>query len=114
MPKHEFGIIDCFIENQWYSVYLPEVYGCIKIDDDLIEPLLNKFLSFETFYQVTTQPGHGLDYGGITIIPPRSLPEFLDIIVKANNENKSDEYEKLIEKITEAIEADKYMIHYGL
>ena len=39
MAKHEFGIIDSFKENKWYSDYEPEKYNCISVSDDLIEQL---------------------------------------------------------------------------
>jgi ribosomal protein S3AE len=36
MAKHEFGIIDYFEENKWYSVYEPEKYNCISVSDDCL------------------------------------------------------------------------------
>jgi hypothetical protein len=30
MAKHEFGIIDYFEENKWYSVYEPEKYSQVQ------------------------------------------------------------------------------------
>lgn len=43
MAKHEFGIIDSFEENKWYSNYEPEKYNCISVSDDLIEELIIKY-----------------------------------------------------------------------
>ena len=40
LAKHEFGIIDSFEENKWYSDYEPEKYNCISVRDDLIEQLI--------------------------------------------------------------------------
>lgn len=37
MAKHDFGIIDSFKENKWYSDYEPEKYNFISADDDLSE-----------------------------------------------------------------------------
>ena len=93
LAKHEFGIIDAFEENKWYSEYEPEKYNCISISDDIIEELIIKFndelMTIKTYFQVATQPGTGLDYCGITIIPPDSLRQFRDIIIKANNHFKA-------------------------
>ena len=44
MAKHEFGIIDSFEENKWYSNYEPEKYNCISVSDDLIEELIIKYI----------------------------------------------------------------------
>jgi hypothetical protein len=51
---------------------------------------------------------------GITLIPPESLKQFRDIIIKANNHFKAKELQLLTEKITEAITGNKYLIHYGI
>ena len=59
-------------------------------------------------------PGLGLDYCGITIIPPRSLKEFKKIIARANKQFKSSELENLINKINIAIRDNKHLIHYGI
>ncbi|SHJ20283.1 hypothetical protein [Lutispora thermophila] len=118
MAKHEFGIIESFEENKWYSHYEPEKYNCISVNGYLIEELIamynEELKAIKTYFQVTTQPAAGLDYCGVTIIPPESLIEFRDVITKANNCFKSKEFQLLIEKITEAIKENKYFIHYGI
>ena len=94
LAKHEFGIIESFEENKWYSHYEPEKYKCISVNDDLIEELIiryNKELkAIKTFFQVSTQPAAGLDYCGVTIIPPESLVEFRNVVTNANNHFKSN------------------------
>lgn len=118
LAKHEFGIIDAFEENKWYSEYEPEKYNCISISDDIIEELIIKFndelMTIKTYFQVATQPGTGLDYCGITIIPPDSLRQFRDIIIKANSQYQSQELKLLIEKVSDAMSKNKYLIHYGI
>ncbi len=119
MAKHEFGIIDYFEENKWYSVYEPEKYNCISVSDDLIEELIIKYneelMAIKTYFQVTAQPGTGLDYCGITLIPPESLKQFRGgVIIKANSHYQSQELKLLIEKVSNAISENKYLIHYGI
>jgi len=118
LAKHEFGIIDFFEENKWYSDYEPEKYSCISVSDDLIEELIIKYnqelTAIKTYFQITTQPGNGLDYHGVTLIPPESLRQFREIIVKANDHYQSQELKLLIEKISDAISKNKYLIHYGI
>ncbi|TZE80678.1 hypothetical protein [Calorimonas adulescens] len=118
MAKHEFGIIDFFEENKWYSEYEPEKYNCISVDDDLLEELIGKYIEelmkVETYFQITTQPGHGLDYCGVTLIPPTSLKQFRDVITKANSYYQSQDLQLLIKKVSDAIIENKYLIHYGI
>jgi hypothetical protein len=118
LAKHDFGIIDSFEENKWYSEYGPKKYNCISVDDDVLEELIIKYneelMAIKTYFQVTTQPGNGLDYCGVTLTPPESLKKFRDIIIKANNHYKSQELQLLIEKLSNAISENKYLIHYGI
>jgi hypothetical protein len=118
LAKHEFGIIESFEENKWYSEYEPEKYNCISVNDDLVEELIIKYneelIAIKTYYQVTTQPGTGLDYCGVTLIPPESLKQFRNIIIKANSQYQSQELKLLIEKVSNAINENKYLIHYGI
>jgi hypothetical protein len=115
MAKHEFGIMDSFDENIWYNVYEPEKYDCISVSDDIIEMLLDQyhteFMEIKTYFQIATQKGVGLDYCGVTIIPPESLNRFRDVVIKANSRFKSKELQYLIDKITEGIVKNKHVIH---
>ena len=118
MAKHDFGIIDFFEENKWYSEYEPEKYNCISVHDDLLEEMIIKYneelMAIKTYLQVTTQPGNGLDYCGVTLIPPESLKQFREIIIKANSYYQSQELQSLVEKVSNAISENKYLIHYGI
>jgi len=118
LAKHEFGIIDSFEENKWYSNYEPEKYNCIPVSDDIFGELIIKhseeLMAIKTYYQVTSQPGTGIDYCGVTLIPPESLKQFRDVIIKANSRYQSQELELLIEKVSDAISRNKYLIHYGI
>ena len=118
LAKHEFGIIDFIEENKWYSDYQPEKYNCISVSDDLMEELIIKYneelTKIKTYFQTTNQPGTGLDYCGVTLIPPESLRQFRGVIIKANIHYQSQELELLIEKVSSAISENKYLIHYGI
>lgn len=75
---------------------------------------LEELGKLKTYFQMKKHPGLGLDYCGITIIPPRSLKEFKKIIARANKQFKSSELENLINKINIAIRDNKHLIHYGI
>lgn len=57
---------------------------------------------------------YGLAYHGITIIPPQSLPMFLDIVLFTDGLKQNDELNELGEKLIQAKNENKYMIHYGI
>ena len=118
MAKHDFGIIEKFEDDKWYSDYEPEKYNCISFSDYLIEQLLIRYLkdigNLKTYFHVKKHPGLGLDYCGTTIIPPSSLKEFKKIIITANKQFKSLELDKLINKVNIAIRENKYLIHYRI
>lgn len=119
MPcNHEFGIIDCLEDYNEYE-YTPQKYNCVSIDDDFLSEiyhagLKNKMEKLETFAHNTNRPFKDLAYYGITLIPPKSLKYFLDIVVEANSKHNVKELEILIERISTAIKENKWMIHYGI
>ena len=118
MANHDFGVIDYFEENKWYSDYEPEKYNCISISDELIDEVMKGYLeelgNLKTYFHVKKHPALGLDYCGTTIIPPRSLKEFKKIIISANKQFKPNELDELIKKIDGAIKENKHIIHYGI
>ncbi len=119
MPcRHQFGIIDYLEEYDEYN-YEPEKYNCVFVDDDFLGEIYhagfkNKIEKLETFAHNTNRPFKDLAYYGITLIPPKSLKYFLDIIVEENVSYKSKELDMLIDKISIAIKENKWMIHYGI
>lgn len=115
---HEFGIIDCLEEYDEHN-YEPEKYNCISVDDDFLGEIYhagfkNKIEELETFAHNTNRPFKDLAYYGITLIPPNSLKYFLDIVTEENIKYKSKELEVLIDKISTAINENKWMIHFGI
>lgn len=118
MSIHEFGIMNEIMYNVQYEFYEPEEYNCISVDDNLIEEIINNYLeefqNMKTYSHNTVNQGYGLDYCGITLIPPESLEKFNNIITSANKHYKSQELELLINKISEAIKNNKFLIHFGI
>ncbi len=81
---------------------------------ELIIKYNEELMAIKTYFQIMTKPGKGLDYCGVTLIPPESLAQFKDIIIKANNHYQSLELKMLIEKVSDAISKNKWLIHYGI
>lgn len=110
MAKHEFGIIKTFCFHDEYRDYEPEKFDCISIDDEYIEPLIEKLTELDTFYFTGKRPQKGLNYYGITLIPPESLAVFQKIL----RQEGQPMFWPLSEKIDEAIGQNRFMIHFGI
>lgn len=118
MIKAEFGIINDFKEKKDYTGYHPEKYNCVAIDDDWYLNdwwnALSRIDTFNVYSKGVLQPQKALSRWGITILPPRSLPDFLDIVVKDKRYKEDANLVALAALINEAIKAQKYVIHYGV
>lgn len=110
---HDFGIIDdlSHYSDQEYAL---EKYHCISVDDAFILPLLPALSLMKTYFHSLDQPEYGLAYYGTTLIPPESLSTFLDIILSYKKVKQQKDIIALSQKILQAQEEKKYMIHYGI
>ncbi len=118
MAKHDFGVLEQFEENKWYQEFDPEIYHCISVDMNVMDEVFNahweEIEKIKAFACVSTQPIQGLDAWSVNLIFPQSLKEFYNIIVQANKTLRSEELVSLIDKIQEAMENNKYLIHFGI
>ena len=118
MIKAEFGIVNDFNEKKDYTGYYPEKYHCVAIDDDLyLNDWWNDLSRIDTlnvYDKGVLQPQKALSRHGITIIPTKSLPDFLDIVVKDKRYKQDANLVALAALIEEAIKEQKYVIHYGV
>lgn len=109
MAKHEFGIMESApVSGKRYDEYEPKKYNCISVDDDYIEGMIDELLIFDSFCHTIDIPMKGLNYIGITLIPPESLEAFLIVI------GNGTEYAELKGLLIDAKNRNKYVIHYGL
>ena len=118
MIKTQFGIIESFDESGDYTEYAPEKYHCVAIDDDkYLNDWWDFLLEIDTFnvYEAhILQPQKALSRWGITIIPPSSLLKLLNIVVSDKRYRRDKELVAFALLIRQAIEREKYMIHYGV
>ena len=118
MIKTEFGMIENFDEKGDYTKYAPEKYGCIAIDDDkYLNDWWNALLEIDTlnvYSKRILQPQKALSRWGITIIPPSSLPKLLEIVISDKRYRRDKRLQALAVLIRQAMEREKYMIHYGV
>lgn len=115
MIKTEFGIIDEIDLKKDYSDYEPEKYNCVYIDDDIyINDWWEQLTAMKTYYHNMNRPELALDRWGVTLIPPESLPIFQDSVISDHRIKTDSHLIELANKIAEAIDKQKFMIHYGV
>lgn len=109
MAKHEFGImLDAPKKVKHYDEYEPWKYTCISVDDDDLANIVERLSTIDFYLHTLSAKGKGLAYYGITLIPPDSLKAFIDVIADISELN---ELKKLLEQ---ALDKNKWMIHYGI
>ena len=109
MAKHDFGIMNIPPEpNTRYDSYNPEKYNCISVHNDYIEPLLDKLRLVESYWHTLERQAKGLALYGITLIPPSSIGQFIDLLEGTYGT------EELRDLLIKARDADKYVIHFGI
>lgn len=115
MIKAEFGIIDDIAGKHDYSDYEPEKYHCVFINDDIyINDWWDKLILIKTYFHNLNRPSYGLARYGVTLIPVESLSLFQDIVLSDKRISTDNSLTDLADKIKEAIECKKFMIHYGV
>ena len=115
MIKTEFGIIDAIDPEKNYNIYEPETYHGVAIDDDkYISDWWPRLLLIRTYTQSLKRPSFALDRWGVTLIPPESLPALQDIVISDRRIHHDHQLIALADKISQAIDEQKYMIHFGI
>lgn len=109
MAKHEFGIMPREPkQGERYDEYEPEKYNCICVDDEDLEAVLLNFKSIDFYWHILDVKDKGLEYSGITLIPPCSIKAFIDVIKDISV------LSKLKELCKKALKENKWIIHFGI
>ena len=109
MSAHEFGIMERTpLSGERYDAYEPEKYGCIQVDDALVEKLDWDLQSVDCFWHTVDKVGKGLAYCGITLIPPASLRSIIAVL------DEKRELAALKRLLEQAEREDKFVIHFGI
>jgi len=115
MAKAEFGIIDELDCAKDYSLYEPKKYGCVFIDDFIyIDDWWERLSIMKTYFHNMNRPSTALARYGVTLIPPESLSMFQDIVITDKRLGSDKSLVNLAAKIQEAIDGNKFMIHFGV
>lgn len=109
MAAHDFGIMPAAPEpGRRYEAYEPEQYGCIRVDDELVEGILAHLSGMECYWHTPSALHRGLAYTGVTLIPPPSLKDFLEVVADAPC------FGSLSALLRRALSEDKWVIHFGI
>ena len=109
MAKHQFGIMAAAPQyGVRYDEYQPEKYGCIDVDDEIVEILCSQMRGMPTYYHSLDVQGENLAYCGITLIPPSTSAM---VVLLLNNMSDVTALKNLFEK---AVKDNKFVIHFGL
>lgn len=77
MALHEFGLLpESPVSGVRYDGDTPEAYHCIDVDDELVERL-DSVWNGELYWHTMDWPAKGLNYCGITLIPPQAIDSLL-------------------------------------
>ncbi|MDE6426529.1 MAG: hypothetical protein K2K89_10410 [Ruminococcus sp.] len=109
MPRHEFGIMPKTPQkHRSYDHYMPEKYNCISVDDDYILKIIKNLREIKFYWNTLDRPEWGISYYGTTLISPESAGKFLEKI------SGIPELSDLANLLWNAINENKFVIHYGI
>lgn len=109
MAKHEFGIMqEPPKKGVRYDEYEPQKYNCISVNDDYLGDIVSNFSHIDFYWHTLDVKGKGLEYCGITLIPPCSIQSFIEVI---KDISALSELKELSEK---ALKENRWLIHFGL
>ena len=109
MAKHEFGIMQSPpIKGIRYDEYEPQKYNSISVDDAYLEDIVVNFNHIDCYWHTLDIKGKGLAYCGITLIPPCSMPAFIEAI------KDYTELSELKELLAKALNENRWVIHFEL
>lgn len=109
MANHEFGIMQITPQNgQRFDTYEPDKYDCISVKDDYIENILEKLSDIDFYWHTLDVSGKGIEYTGITLVPPSSMQQFISVIEIA------PELLELKDLLLKALNENKWIIHFGI
>lgn len=119
MSYYHIGIIDNFDKEFDYSYSdlnleyddIIKKHNCISIDEDFFDEVINKVENIDTYFQSYGNRGNYIDPCGVTLIPPKSLLQLIDVI---NSLGSNSDTKSLIKLINKAHKENKFITCFGI
>ena len=83
-------------------------YGCIAVCDEHVQAVVEKLAGVRVYWHGLDRPELGLAYHGITLIPPESIAEMIEVV------RDVPEMRRLMEMLVVAERERKFVIHFGV
>ena len=112
----EFEILDSVDPAVEYWMH-PKSDNYVAVNDDLY---LNNWYAalaergMHSYFNSIHHPGISLNRWGVTLIPPESVPELLDVVIHGPHFGHDPQLSKLAALLHQAITENKFIIHYGI
>ena len=123
----DFGIIDNFDKRKTYSEFEHPVdfndvlksYRCISIDHDTLCLWSDNMAHIKTYNCCCDNEATGLNMYGVTLIPPESLKQIIQIAMNYINSAANEDYQDtetvgVVDVLKEAMKENKWAIHFGV
>lgn len=119
MSYYNIGIIDNFDKEFDYSYSdldleyedIIKKHNCISVNEDFFDKVINKVENIDTYFQGYGNKGNYIDPCGVTLIPPKSLLQLIDVI---NSLGNNSDTKSLIKLINKAHKENKFIICFGI
>ena len=110
----EFGIIEALDMEKDYSVYEPQTYHCVSIDDDALDNWWPRIESMKSYFHTYSRPETALARYGVTLIPPESLGLFHAIVSENTRPEYLEQAAAVLAVVEKAKHNGKFVIHFGV
>ncbi len=115
MAVHEFCLLAQVDPRQDYAALYQGPGHCpVTVADDWVEANLARFQLLPTYFHSLDQPGLGLCYVGVTLIPPASLGALEEICLTAAPSQYQEQVAALVTLIRQGREQGCYLLHFGI
>lgn len=112
MLVHEFVALQKDSISTHVSYDVIKQTNFVSVPDEVILANIKSFITgFSSYWDSFESPNKGLNYHGITIIPPDEVPHFLRALNRLETECS---IKNLIMLCKDAVYLNKHIVHFGI
>lgn len=112
-PYNEFAILDYVDDKIEYDFGMMNrnQLTCIKVSDDYFNEWVVELMDVDVYWFQLSRPKQGFARYGVTLIPPESIPRIKAVAMRDIEIASVSEFIQLLDQ---AINQNKYVIHFGI